>query len=195
MLKKVKEFEGLHLKIEQPAGTARMGRGGKQWRREMGYNYGYIEGTEGVDGDEIDVFFPPHKFWSNKIYVIHQVNPTSGTYDEDKLMCGFESEEDAIEAYKMHYPDPDKRLGPITLWNAEELKEILKKTKGKPGKLDKDARTKWLSGRNADIVKKEPALGGDLEGLLYNTSPQALGSKKDAQLIMDLGLAYLRSRR
>ena len=46
------------ITIENPAGSTRKGvdADGKQWSTTMANTYGYIKGTESVDGDHIDVF-------------------------------------------------------------------------------------------------------------------------------------------
>lgn len=46
------------ITIEQPEGSIRRGTDadGKKWEIKMHNTYGYFRGTEGVDGDHIDVF-------------------------------------------------------------------------------------------------------------------------------------------
>lgn len=163
MLKDKKNFEGLTLEIENPAGTARMGIGEKPWRTEMKHHYGYIPGTEGVDGDGIDVLFPAHKFWSNTIYVMHQNNPSTGEYDEDKLLVGFEDLDKAVKSYRDSYDEPEKFIGPITEWTVDELKDVLKASKGKPGKLDNTAKARWLKKKPRKKGWKDPDLAEKLE--------------------------------
>lgn len=160
MLRTSKNFNGLELTIENPAGTARAGRGFKDWRSQMHFNYGYIPNTVGVDGDEIDVFFPPHKFWSTKIYVIHQRKRGKDEYDEDKLMVGFEDKEEAVKAYSMCYDDAELYIGPITTWELAELIAVLKKSNGEPGRLDDESKRKFLTkSETVNAEKEEPGYG------------------------------------
>lgn len=92
--------------IENPKGSVRRGTDatGKKWEQTMSHTYGYIKGTEGVDGDHIDVFLSSDiDGWDGRrVYVVDQYNP-DGTFDEHKVMLGFNSEEDAYNAYLSNY--------------------------------------------------------------------------------------------
>ena len=100
-------FQELAIVVENPAGTERYGvdRRGKQWRTKFLYDYGYIVNTRGEDNEGVDVYIGPDES-SEVAFIIHQNNPTTGKYDEDKVMLGFESEKDARSAYFAHYDDP-----------------------------------------------------------------------------------------
>lgn len=91
---------GLDITIESPAGSLRHG---ENWIQHMAHDYGYINDTLGADGDELDVFLGPN-LKSNKFYVVEQ-NKTDGSFDEHKIMLGFDSIEDAKAAYHANYPD------------------------------------------------------------------------------------------
>lgn len=102
-------FQGLPIVIETPAGGQRHWKepqSGESGSTDMLYAYGYIEGTMGNDDDEIDVFIGPAPD-SEAVFIIHQQNPRTGTYDEDKVMLGFMNEEQARVAYMQHYDRPD----------------------------------------------------------------------------------------
>ena len=51
-------IDGFDITIENPKGSERSGTDatGKKWSHARNNTYGYIRGTEGVDGDHIDVF-------------------------------------------------------------------------------------------------------------------------------------------
>ena len=51
-------IDGYDITIENPKGSERSGTDakGNRWTSKMNNTYGYIRGTEGVDGDHIDVF-------------------------------------------------------------------------------------------------------------------------------------------
>lgn len=70
----------------------------------MANTYGYIKGTEGVDGDHIDVFLHENMdLWNGrKVYVVDQTN-TDGSFDEHKVMLGFNDKEEAMSAYLANY--------------------------------------------------------------------------------------------
>ena len=92
--------------IENPKGSERSGTdaNGKKWSVKMNNTYGYIRGTEGVDGDHIDVFLAEDMDkWEGKYaFVVDQYNP-DGTFDEHKVMLGFNSMEEARSAYLSNY--------------------------------------------------------------------------------------------
>lgn len=92
--------------IENPKGSERSGTdaNGKKWSVKMNNTYGYIRGTEGVDGDHIDVFLAENMDkWDGKyVFVVDQYNP-DGTFDEHKVMLGFNSMEEARSAYLSNY--------------------------------------------------------------------------------------------
>ena len=108
------KINGFDVTIEQPAGSVRSGKdaNGKEWSVTMNNTYGYIRGTESVDGDHIDVFLGPDMN-SDMVYVVDQVN-TDGSFDEHKVMMGFPSLEDARSAYLSNYEEGWQGLGNIT---------------------------------------------------------------------------------
>lgn len=117
------KINGFDVTIEQPAGSVRSGKdaNGKEWSVTMNNTYGYIRGTESVDGDHIDVFLGPDMN-SDMVYVVDQVN-TDGLFDEHKVMMGFSSLEDARSAYLSNYEEGWKGLGNITGVALDEFKK------------------------------------------------------------------------
>ena len=94
------------ITIENPAGSIRKGvdADGKEWSNTMANTYGYIKGTEGVDGDHIDVFLHSDmdQWNGRKVYVVDQTN-TDGSFDEHKVMLGFNDKDEAMTAYLANY--------------------------------------------------------------------------------------------
>ena len=94
--------------IENPKGSKRSGTDtdGKKWETTMTHAYGYILGTESVDGDHIDVFLSSDiDDWNGrKVFVVDQYKPDD-TFDEHKVMLGFNDREEAFEAYLSNYED------------------------------------------------------------------------------------------
>lgn len=125
------KINGFDITIEQPAGSVRSGEdaSGKKWSQVMNNTYGYIRGTEGVDGDHIDVFLGPDMN-SDMVYVVDQVN-TDGSFDEHKVMMGFPSLEDARSAYFSNYEDGWQGLGNITGVALDEFKKWIDSSKRK----------------------------------------------------------------
>jgi len=99
------EFKGLTVHVENKPGSVREG---KNWRTELKLPYGEIMGSKGVDGDKVDVYVGPWRDAEN-VYVVHQNfvgGPKDGKYDEDKVMLGFRSADEAKAAYLAHYNSP-----------------------------------------------------------------------------------------
>lgn len=122
-------FHGLDISIENPRGSYRAGTGedGKPWRSRLPHHYGYIRGTEGSDGDHVDVFIGPH-VRSGAVYVIDQKDLASGAHDEHKVMMGFASEKQAREAYKQAFSDGKggQRIASVEGMTVEQFKDWLK---------------------------------------------------------------------
>ncbi len=117
------KIDGYDVTIENPKGSVRSGvdRNGQEWSVTMNNTYGYIRGTEGVDGDHIDVFLSDDPTQGD-VYVIDQVNE-NGSFDEHKVMYGFKSALAAKRAYLANYSPGWKGLGTITKVSKEEFKK------------------------------------------------------------------------
>lgn len=112
-------FGGYDFTVETPKGTTRSGKDeqGKPWSVTMHDTYGYILGKIGVDGDHIDMFIndvADLDSFDGNVYVVDQVNPETGEFDEHKVMYGYPSEEAATEAYLANYSKGWKGLGKVT---------------------------------------------------------------------------------
>lgn len=112
-------FGGYDFTVETPKGTTRSGKDeqGKTWSVTMHDTYGYILGKIGVDGDHIDMFINDAAdldSFDGNVYVVDQVNPETGEFDEHKVMYGYPSEEAATEAYLANYSKDWKGLGKVT---------------------------------------------------------------------------------
>lgn len=94
------------ITIENPKSSIRSGvdESGKKWETKMNNTYGYIRGTEGVDGDHIDVFLSDDiDSWNGrKAFVVDQYN-TDGSFDEHKVMLGFNDQDEAYGSYLANY--------------------------------------------------------------------------------------------
>lgn len=112
-------FGGYDYTVETPKGVTRSGKDeqGKPWSVTMHDTYGYILGKIGVDGDHIDMFINDAAdldTFDGNVYVVDQVNPETGEFDEHKVMYGYPSEEAATEAYLANYSLGWKGLGKVT---------------------------------------------------------------------------------
>ena len=100
------KLKGFDITIENPAGSVRSGvdRNGSRWENRMNNTYGYFKGTQGVDGDHIDVYLSNDMDnWSgDNVYVIDQYNP-DGSFDEHKVMFGFDNKDEALSNFLANY--------------------------------------------------------------------------------------------
>jgi superfamily II DNA or RNA helicase len=123
------EVQGIPVAIENRKGSVRKGKDpdGNEWRTKMQNPYGYIKGTKGADGEEVDAYVGPDKE-APKAFVVHQRDKETGEYDEDKVMLAFKSKADAKRAFLAHYDSP-KFLGPISAVPMERLRELVESKK------------------------------------------------------------------
>ena len=112
------KFGGYDYTIENPKGSTRSGKDadGKEWKVTMHDTYGYIRGKFGKDGDHLDMFINDKADldnWNGDVFVVDQVNP-DGSFDEHKVMYGYDSMDDAEKAYLANYSKGWQGLGNIT---------------------------------------------------------------------------------
>ena len=97
---------GFNISIEQPRGSVRSGTdaNGKKWSVTMNNTYGYMTDNVGVDGDHLDVFLSNDiDSWDQQnVYVVDQYN-LDRTFDEHKVMLGFNDKDEATDAYFSNY--------------------------------------------------------------------------------------------
>ena len=117
-----------NITIENPKGSVRSGidTEGNKWETTMQNTYGYIRGTEGVDGDHIDVFLSDDiDGWNGRrVFVVDQYNE-DGSFDEHKVMLGFNETDDAEAAYFANY-DSDWANNHKTVVTAVNLEDFEK---------------------------------------------------------------------
>jgi site-specific DNA-cytosine methylase len=123
------KFGGYDYTIENPKGSTRSGKDadGKEWKITMHDTYGYIRGKFGKDGDHLDMFINDKADldnWNGDVFVVDQVNP-DGSFDEHKVMYGYDSMDDAKKAYLANYSDGWQGLGNITGVSKDEFDKWL----------------------------------------------------------------------
>lgn len=118
------KIDGYDITIENPKGSERSGidANGDKWSVTMNNDYGYIRGTEGVDGDHIDVFLSDNPAEGN-VYVVDQLDTTTGKFDEHKVMYGFGSIQEATDAYLANYSPGWMGIGAVTEVSKDEFKK------------------------------------------------------------------------
>ena len=112
-------FGGYDFTVETPKGVTRSGKDeqGKPWSVTMHDTYGYILGKIGVDGDHIDMFINDAAdldTFDGNVYVVDQVDPETGEFDEHKVMYGYPDEAAATKTYLSNYSKGWKGLGKVT---------------------------------------------------------------------------------
>jgi site-specific DNA-cytosine methylase len=123
------KFGGYDYTIENPKGSTRSGKdaNGKEWKVTMHDTYGYIRGKFGKDGDHLDMFINDKADldnWNGDVFVVDQVNP-DGSFDEHKVMYGYDSMDDAKKSYLANYSDGWQGLGNITGASKDEFDKWL----------------------------------------------------------------------
>ncbi|WP_429075600.1 LPD38 domain-containing protein [Aeromonas veronii] len=139
------KLQGLDIALENPKGSTRSGtdKDGKAWQSTMAHDYGYIKRTLGADGDHVDVFIGEQPD-SETVYVVDQVDPNTGKFDEHKVMMGFADEQAAQAGYLANYEKGWKGLGSIKAMPVEEFK-------------------RWVNGGDTTKpVGEQPAAGVDI---------------------------------
>lgn len=121
--------DGFNITVENAKGHKRSGVGpdGKTWECTLPCDYGYFKRTEGSDGDHVDVYLGPHRK-SPQAFVIDQINPDTGKFDEHKVLLWFGSEKQAIATYKRAFSDGKgfARIGAVSSLSLPLLKVWLK---------------------------------------------------------------------
>ena len=118
-------IQGLDVTIENPAGSVRKGtdEDGKAWETKLTSHYGYLKRTEGSDGDQLDVFLAPGAENAESVFIIDQVDPRTGEFDEHKTVIGPKFPEGARTAYLANYDQSGQnRIGAITEMPMDEFK-------------------------------------------------------------------------
>ena len=171
------------ITIEQPQGSVRKGTdaNGKQWESKMNNTYGYFRGTEGVDGDHIDVFLSNDiDGWNGrKVFVVDQYNP-DGSFDEHKVMLGFNDADEAKSDYLANYENgwENGRRIDVSAVNLEDFEKWIESSKRK---------TKPFA--EYVVVKKETVgKSGNISDEEIENAAFALGLHGENQTLMRLEL-------
>lgn len=119
----------LKLNIQHKAGTVRSGRdaAGNPWSQLLPYDYGEIVGSEGIDGEPVDVIVGNY-LKSDKVFICQMPKNKSG---EDKVLIGFLTSDQAKKAFIACYGGNIAFLKKIKSMSVKMFKLLLRT---KPGK-------------------------------------------------------------
>ena len=148
------KFGGYDYTIENPKGSTRSGKDsdGKEWKVTMHDTYGYIRGKFGKDGDHLDMFINDKADldnWDGDVFVVDQVNP-DGSFDEHKVMYGYDSMDDAKKAYLANYSKGWQGLGNITGASKDEFDKWLDTSNRKLKPFADYANVKFSQAQSVD---------------------------------------------
>lgn len=165
-------LQGLDIALENPKGSTRSGtdQEGRAWQSTMAHDYGYIKHTLGADGDHVDVFIGDQPD-SEMVYVVDQVDPSTGKFDEHKVMMGFADEQAAREGYLGNYEQGWEGLGAIKAMPVEAFK-------------------RWVKEGDTKSPITAPAAGSAAKSVRFSKQAMAQGDKptkhltrKEAELV------------
>lgn len=124
-------LHGLDISIENSYASKRGKKnpdGSLKWSATMPAHYGYIRGTMGADGDQVDVYIG-RRPELGKVWVIDQ-NRTSkkgnSKFDEHKVMLGYRTLRKALRDYRATRPNGLEGIESVTEMSVSELKTWLK---------------------------------------------------------------------
>lgn len=170
------KFGGYDYTIENPKGSTRSGKdaNGKEWKVTMHDTYGYIRGKFGKDGDHLDMFINDKADldnWDGDVFVVDQVN-SDGSFDEHKVMYGYDSMDDAEKAYLANYSKGWKGLGSITGVSKDEFDKWLDTSKRKLKPFADYAKVKFSQAQSVSeprySLKDIKPVGVGAFGNIYN---------------------------
>ena len=158
-----REIFGLPIAIETPRGAVRRSKPGakKPWAVEMLAHYGEVERTEGADGDPVDVYIGQDT-GSDRVFVIDQYDPATGTFDEHKAVLGAADQDVATGLYDVHFDDGSgpSRRGGITEMSLAEFRDWA---------MAGDTRNALSS----DPYKRVPAVAAEALKIVRQINPNA----------------------
>ena len=176
-------LDGFEITLENPKGGTRSGvdKNGKKWSIAMNNDYGYIRGTEAVDGDHIDVFLSDNPT-EGRVFVVDQLNE-EGFFDESKVMYGFDTLNEARDAYLSNYEKGwEKRIMDITEVSKEEFKKWIDSSHRKTKAFSEYKSVKSESNDIRFRVANKLQVRDEYEATIKKSGYQAREAVQDAML-------------
>ncbi|WP_291345686.1 MULTISPECIES: PLxRFG domain-containing protein [unclassified Acinetobacter] len=157
------KVNNLDIAVENPQGSERSGTDpdGNEWSHNMSDHYGYIKRTTGADQEHIDTYVGKNPE-SENVFIVDQIDQGSGRFDEHKVMLGFDSQEEAITAYKSNF-DKGWKVGPVTQMSKDQFKDWLKNSDTSKPVAESGQKiepqhpvNKWQEEMNKALAKADP---------------------------------------
>jgi N12 class adenine-specific DNA methylase len=167
---------GLDFSIENPEGSKRR----PEWPA-LKHHYGYIKGTVGRDKDHLDAFIHPDTpdDYNGPVYIIDQIDPKTGKFDEHKIMVGFNTQQQAEFGYLDNYERGWKGLGDIKRVEWEGFKRWLKEGNTKAPFAPQHGTPAALPPVKAEVKKYEPAAGDNPVTTTGDVNPDVIPLEMD----------------
>ncbi len=159
-------FKDLPILLEYLSGDTRtkVTSSGMVIENTMPTAYGYILGTTDAHGEEIDIYLANMPNLEAFVFIIDQIKPDTGLFDEHKVMLGFETIDEAKHTYLSVFADGsgEKRLGAITQFSYDQFKTWL---------------TSESAAYKAAAYALEDTITEEVAGLKTPTNPKDQGPK------------------
>lgn len=161
------KLHGFDISIENAKGSTRKWydpHGKETGSTYMHCDYGYIRGTEGTDGDHVDVYVGPHHE-SMMAFIVDQMKKPSFTeFDEQKVMLGFRNADEAKKAYLRQYNDK-RFFGSMKEMPMDEFKSKVMDRKNRGKKVASMLALNLAHAEHGDLIlphhiKSAEVLGG-----------------------------------
>lgn len=172
------QWNGLTLSVENAKGSTRRGIGpdGTEWSVEMPAHYGRILGTKGADGDHVD-FYMGDDETSDFALIVNQIDPSTGSFDEHKVILGARDRAEAMRIYERGFSDGSgpRRVGSSSEHTLEDLRSWLDNGDMKSPTVPVDGS------RKAKIQDFGEKIGGARKDTAEKTGPRAGEPKKGSE--------------
>ena len=168
------QWNGLTIAIENPKGSTRSGvdKNGKPWSVKLQHDYGYFLRSEGKDGDQVDVFIGPDRH-CELVFVVNQIDPDTGLFDEVKVMVGFTNKQAATDGYLANYTKGWRGLGEIIPATLDQFREWLQNDSTHKFRLAKAKSREKAGAAWSEVSSRVPGVASD-EGAMSHSDQQAV---------------------
>ncbi|MBN3949365.1 MAG: hypothetical protein HWQ38_24045 [Nostoc sp. NMS7] len=107
IIHRVIKWNGKDIGLEYEPGQVRFP--GRRNSRKLRSGYGHLRNHLGCDGEALDCYLAPAFFDdttipSDRLFKVSQISPEDGSFDEDKMLLGYQSLDDAKAAYLREMP-------------------------------------------------------------------------------------------